>query len=76
MYSFTVHAMLRMRERLITAEELLAVIDSGRVYKIRDGNRMLYDPVSKCAVFLNPAKRTIITVFRLKKKQVKRWCSR
>lgn len=76
MYVITAHAMARIKERVITAEELLAAMASDRVYEVASGHRILYDPASRCAVFFDPYTREVVTVFRLRKRQIKKWCSR
>ncbi len=75
MYTLTVHAMMRIKQRNISDAELSAAL-GGRVFYFQHGTWIHFDPASRCALIFNPSTRQIVTAFRLKKKQVKRWCSR
>lgn len=75
MYTISAHAFMRMRERRISAEELCAALD-GPVFEHHHGTQMHFHRQSRLGVIFNPASMQIVTVFRLKRKQVKKWCSR
>lgn len=67
--------MRRIAERNISTEELAAALE-GRVFPHHHGTHMLFDGRTRLGVIFDPANLHIITVFRLKRKQVKKWCSR
>ena len=75
MYTITAHATMRMRERGISPEELCEAL-GGRVFEHHYGTRLCYSATSRIGVIFNPSTMQIVTVFRLKKKQIKKWCSR
>ena len=75
MYTLTPHAVLRIQQRNITPDELAGAL-AAPVLPHQHGTQMHYDRATRLAIIFNPAKRQIVTVFRLKRKQVKKWCSR
>lgn len=75
MYNLTHHAYSRIQERQLTAEELAVAVTGRRIVQY-DGRELVYDPHTRCAVIVDPYSMTILTAFRLKKKQIKRYCSR
>lgn len=75
MYTLTGHALMRIAERNISTEDLAAALE-GRVFPHCYGTHMLFDSRTRVGVIFDPDNLHIITVFRLKRKQVKKWCSR
>ena len=75
MYTLTYHAYSRIQERQLSAEELAVAVMGRRIVQY-DGRELIYDPRTRCAVVIDPYSMTILTAFRLKKKQIKRYCSR
>ena len=75
MYTLTPHAYLRIQQRNITPDELAGALASP-VFPHQHGTQMHYDRSSRLCVIFNPATLQIVTMFRLKRKQVKKWCSR
>ena len=75
MYTLTPHAYLRIQERNITPDELAGALAS-RVLPHQHGTQMHFDRSSRLAIIFNPQSHQIVTVFRLQRKQVKKWCSR
>ena len=79
MYTLTYHASMRIRERQLSAEELAVAVAGRRIVQYH-GREIVYDPRTRCAVVVAPFSMVILTAFltafRLKKKQIKRYCSR
>lgn len=75
MYTLTYHAAMRIQERQLSAEEMVVAVEGRRIVQY-DGRELIYDPRTRCAVVVDPYSMTILTAFRLKKKQIKRYCSR
>lgn len=75
LYTLTPHAVLRIQERNITTDELAGALASP-VFQHQHGTQMHYDRSTRLGVIFNPATHQIVTTFRLKRKQVKKWCSR
>lgn len=69
-YRLSAHAQQRIRQRNIPVEWLLAAMD-GRAAEQVDGTVIMYDRCSRCALIVNPEAMVIVTVFRLKRKQIK-----
>jgi len=70
----TNHARCRIEERNLSDDELAAAL-AGIVIVMRNGDHMHYDRHSRCAVIVNPFKQLVVTVYRLKKSQVKEFSS-
>lgn len=75
-YRLTGHAMRRIKERDMCPLALLAALETGREYEQPKGLVLRYDAHSRYAVVVNPATRTVVTAFRLRKGQLKRQYSR
>lgn len=75
MYTLTPHAVQRIRERAISPDELAAAL-AGRCYKRSSGTMMHVDRKTRTAILFDPWSMCVVTVFKLKRKQVKRWCSK
>lgn len=70
-YRLSAHAQARIKERRIPVEWLLSALE-GRVARLPDQTLIFCDRASRCALVVNPEARVIITVYRMKRKQVKR----
>lgn len=75
-YRLTGHASTRIKQRQLSAEELVAALAGRRREIANDGRVIIYDPKSRVAVIVDSGSRAILTAFRMKKKQLKRLCSR
>lgn len=75
-YRLTGHASTRIKQRQLSTEELVAALAGRRREIANDGRVIIYDPKSRVAVIVDSGSGHILTAFRLKKKQVKRFCSK
>lgn len=76
MYRLRQHAKRRMRQRGVHPEHVCAALDSGFVREQISGNMIHFDRASRTAVVTDPRTAEIVTVMRLKKKDIKRNLSR
>lgn len=74
-YTLTPHAKRRLQQRNITDDDVAGALVAP-IYEHHHGTQMHFDRATRLALIFNPVNRQIVTVFRLKAKQVKRWCSR
>ena len=74
-YTLTPHAYLRIQQRNIT-DDALAGAANAPVIEHTHGTCMHFDRATRTCLIFNPVNRQIVTVFRLKRKQIKKWCSR
>lgn len=73
-YRISYHAAQRIESRRFTVEELLAALE-GRQVRLADGLVVHFDPISRVALVIDPAKGTVVTALRLKRGKYGRICS-
>ena len=74
-YRISQHAMQRIEQRNLSAEELIAALD-GRRFLQANGTTVFLDPHTRCAVVIDLAAMYVLTAFRLKRGKLKRRYSR
>jgi hypothetical protein len=75
MFQLSMHAINRIRERRLRVEWLLAALD-GKRKRQSDGTILCCDPVSRCAMVIDPKQMLIITALSLRPSKFKRIYSR
>ena len=75
MYQLSLHAVRRIKERKLRTEWLLAALD-GKQAHMPDGTLILVDPATRCALFVAPNSRIVVTAMKLRPAHYRRIFSR
>lgn len=74
-YALSAHALERITERGLSADELAAALD-GRPFRQANGNLAYRGSGTRVIVVVDPRERRVVTAFRSTRRQVKRCYSR
>lgn len=72
MYRLSHHAYRRIKQRSLPIDGLLAAMEGIR-YVLPDGTIVLCDSISHCALILDPNEQVVLSAFRLRRKNRKRY---